>query len=204
MPNVSFGSTRLGRKTIELKGFTGRVSDKGTWSETYRTVDQDGRFVKSETYHSISYKLTDDEGSHASVSADEAEAGADDGDVVTAFWCDVNGEIHDANLAYYNHDRGKLGIVARTRNDVAGPPGHSYLLIVALVFALIGVMDIVDGDGEDWYIDFAVCIGLFYWILARRRKLLKLVDAAVARVKVERPGIRAVPAQPEPAGADGA
>lgn len=193
MWGTSYGSVRIGTKPVDLWGFTGMVGDKSTSSETVTTVHDDRNYSSSTTYNYVSYSIRNASGDSADVNAESRHASAHEGDVVSAFWCEVRGKAV-GTLAYYNHNRDKLGIVAQIRNDVAGPMGYNWLIVFALFLALFGVMNIVTGDGTSWYIYLAICAGSFYWIIKRRKKLLSLLDSAVEKSRSEAATIKALSA----------
>jgi LPXTG-motif cell wall-anchored protein len=179
MWGTSYGSVRLGLKKVDLRGFTGRVSGVSSSSETVTTVGDDRNYSTSATYRYVSYKLTNAAGETADINnAENRHAAAKEGEVVSAYWCDVGDKTIDT-LAYYNHSRKVLGIVAQARNDIAGPAGNNWMIVIALFLALFGVMNVVTGDGGSWYVYLGICVGIFVWIIRRRKKLLKLLDAAV-------------------------
>ncbi|MDH4048371.1 MAG: hypothetical protein OEW68_08595 [Gammaproteobacteria bacterium] len=182
MANDSYGSAKVGMKTVELRGFTGTVSGVSKSSYTQTHVDHQNRTSSTSTTNYTEFRLNAPDGSLQQLEVESKYARVNDGDVATAFWGNVGGKDRNYYLAVYNHKLGELGIIPSERNRLAGPVGHAFLIIVAVFAGVFGVFGVLGGS-------FAGMIGVgiaggVWWIIKQRRKtLLDLVDSGVAQVK---------------------
>jgi hypothetical protein len=182
MSNESYGSAQVGSKTVELRGFTGKVSGVSKSSYTQTTVDHQNRTSSTSTTTYTEFRLTAADGSIQQLEVQSKYARVNDGDVATAFWGVVKGKDRNNYLAVYNHQLGELGVIASERNLLAGPAGHAFLVIIAVFAGVFGVMGLFSGSIVGGIIGVGIAGGV-YWIIKQRRKaLLELVDQGVSKV----------------------
>lgn len=185
MAYPTFGSFKIGMKTIELRGFTGKVEDRAASTHTETTVDYDNRTTRTSTSHWVEFVLRDEDNATESMSAQQKDASVANGDTVTAFYGVVGGK-NQSWLAFYNHKNGALGYAAKARNDLAGPFGYNMLIILAVIMGVFGVMNLFMGPGFPTFVMLALCVGISVWIYQRRKALKAQVDAAVASLQARR------------------
>lgn len=183
MANDSYGSAKIGSKTVELRGFTGTVSGVSKSSYTQTTVNHQNRTSSTSTTNYTEFRLNAPDGSLQQLEVESKYARVNDGDVATAFWGAVGGKDRNNYLAVYNHKLGELGIIPSERNLLAGPPGHAFLVIVAVFAGVFGVMGLLSGSGLGGLIGVGIAGGVYWWIKQRRKALLDLVDSGVSQVK---------------------
>jgi hypothetical protein len=159
MASRPFGTIRIGRKRIELQSLTGIAKDPREGCFNVITADGEKTFVEF------------------------GVSPVRNGDTVTMFWGDV-GKDYIYWLAVYDHTRNERRYVASTRNDLSGPWLYNWLIIAALAAGVFGVFNLIGGTGTAlfWVIASAAIIT---WIVLRRRKLTRAVEAAITELRSE-------------------
>jgi hypothetical protein len=190
MANDSYGSVKIGAKTIELRGFTGKVSGVSKSSYTQTTVDHQNRTSSTSTTNYTEFRLNADDGSVQQLEVESQYARLQDGDTATALWGAVRNKDRNYYLAVYNHKLGQLGVIPSERNALAGPVGSNWLIVLAVFVGVFGVMGLFSGPGAGSIIAVAFAGGVFYWIKQRRKKLLDLVNDAVSKISSGAHGVQ--------------
>lgn len=182
MANVSYGETKIGMKTVEIRGFTGKVSGVSKSSYTHTSVDHNARTSSTSTTNYTEFRLTGDDGSLLQPEVESQYARVVDGDMATAFWGAVGGKDRNYYLAVYNHKLGELGVIPSERNRLAGPMGVNLMIIIAVFAGVFGAFALFGGSFVGLIV-VALVAGFFFWLKRRRGAVTDAVNAAVAKVK---------------------
>ena len=177
----TIGSVRIGLRTVGLHAFTGEVTTSTKDAAPFRDPDT-GEVTDLRTKISTKVNLVgpDDESRWVDISATGISVRA--GDRVTLVWARVgSAEDDDAYVAVHDHDSGETGWWAKGVNDTAGPPLYNGMMIVIVFVVVANFMGTIRADPESWP-PVVLALGVFAYILLRRRKLKAAVRAVLKAI----------------------
>ncbi len=178
---ATIGSVRIGLRTVSLYAFTGVVTSSMKDAEPFRDPDT-GEVTDLRTRISTKVNLVgpDDESRWVDISATGISVRA--GDRVTLVWARVgSNESDDAYVAVHDHDTAETGWWSKGVNDAAGPPLYNGVLIVIVFVVVANFMGTLRADPASWP-PVVLSLGIFAYILLRRRTLRAAVRSALAAI----------------------
>jgi hypothetical protein len=180
---AAVGVVSIGGRRITLDALTGEVVDPPRSAHVQKSAECE-RDTWTWIWHYNTFHVRTPGGKDWPVEIEERVAAVSKGQRVTLVR-GIVGKKESNWLAVFNHTTDRLGYVAQTRNDLAGPLFYNLLMIVAVFVGVFALFSLAGAFGESSIIALFGLIAsgaYFVWVFHRRRKLSEAVEDAVKRL----------------------